>query len=60
MSAEKLLRVVRGEHAGCEGRLLSVLPDRALLQVMPGGLLAVVQIEDIEWPGPSGNRGAES
>lgn len=60
MTGEKLLRVVAGEHAGCEGRLLSALPDRMLLQVVPGGLLAVVQAEDIDWPTRNVPGGGES
>ncbi len=58
MSEKRLLRVVGGEYAGCEGRLLSALPDRVLLQLVPGGLLAVVAVADIEWPAP--DRGAAS
>jgi hypothetical protein len=50
VSGEKLLQVIGGEHAGSKGRLLSALPDRVLLQLVPGGLLAVVQVQDIQWP----------
>lgn len=60
MSGKGLLRVVGGEYAGREGRLLSALPDRVLLQLVPGGLLAVVGVEDVEWPRRGRDQGAGS